>query len=75
MKHLDAGFIHSINALEFERRELRREMFDLGKYEIDEQLGRRIDTLATEIRLLERMVAKLRKLRSDMVRSGQLQME
>lgn len=75
MKHNDAGLIRSINVLDFERRERRREMLELAKYDIDDNLGARIDTLAIEIRLLELMLGKLRKERADMVRNGQLKME
>lgn len=66
--------LHAINALEYERRERRRELFDLCKYDLTADLQREIDRLAIEIRLLEKMVAKLRKMNADMNRSGQSSM-
>lgn len=71
MKQNQASIVHAINALEFERRERRRELFDLCKYDLTADLQREIDRLAVEIRLLEKMVAKLRKLNNDLNRNGQ----
>ena len=65
---------HAINALEFERRERRREMFDLCKYDLTSDLQAEIDRLAVEIRLLEKMVSKLRRLNQDMKANGQASM-
>lgn len=65
---------HAINAIEFERRERRRELFELCKYDLTADLEREIDRLGIEIRLLEKMVAKLRKMNQDMKRGGQASM-
>lgn len=71
MKHSNQSIVHAINAIEFERRERRRELFDLCKYDLTVELEREVDRLGIEIRLLEKMVAKLRKLNNELNRSGQ----
>lgn len=74
MKHSSPSIVHAINALEFERRERRRELFDLCKYDLSADLQREIERLGVEIRLLEKMVAKLRKLNNELSRAGQSSM-
>lgn len=74
MKQNQSSIVHAINALEFERRERRRELFGLCKYDLTADLQPEIDRLTVEVRLLEKMVAKLRKLNNDLNRSGQSSM-